>query len=254
MTEHIRDSKKRSASGENTMEPIYDCVDRMGGLTPGEEMTWIPVFVAELTATAPTAAYASSCFGTFDLAYAVTSPTSFDVTLTLGDKKSMTCHEYLMFANTEAWHMEVFYGTGTHVLTFNMPSLIEQEDVSNNGISVFMSCYGVVKETEAVLRMMEMLIDVNNKDYEIPDYMANTVRQFLLESMDYDVPPSPVPFVDSDKSLVTSGDFFGVTRLDGLNPMIMYGTGSHIGHCTTALEFDDGLFIVESQGAAFWPV
>lgn len=125
MTEHIRDVKKRQASGENTMQPIYDCVDRMADLKEGEEMTWIPVFVAELTTAAPTAVYNSSCFGTFNLDYAITSPTSFDVTLTLGDKKSMTCHEYLMFANTEAWHMEVFYGTGTHVLTFNMPTTIE---------------------------------------------------------------------------------------------------------------------------------
>jgi hypothetical protein len=47
------------------------------------------------------------------------------VAITLGDKKSLTCHEILLFANTEAWHMETFYGNGKHVLTFNMPDLIE---------------------------------------------------------------------------------------------------------------------------------
>lgn len=99
-----------------------------------------------------------------------------------------------------------------------------------------------------------MMIDVNHQSYEIPDYMANTDRQFLLETMGYDLPPRTINFVDIDESMVKSGDFFGVTRLDGLNPLIMYGTGSHIGHCTTALQFDDGLYIVESQGAAFWPV
>lgn len=35
MTEHIRDLKKRKAGGENTMEPIYDCINRMGDLKPG---------------------------------------------------------------------------------------------------------------------------------------------------------------------------------------------------------------------------
>lgn len=121
--------------------------------------------------------------------------------------------------------------------------------MSLNGINVFKSCYGIAKETEAILRMMEMFVDVDRKSYEIPDYMANTDRQFLLEAMGYDLPPRPINFVDIDQSLVKSGDFFGITRLDGLNPLIMYGTGSHIGHCTTALEFDDGLYIVESQGA-----
>lgn len=127
-----------------------------------------------------------------------------------------------------------------------MPSLIEQEDVGISGISIFKSCYGIIKETESILRFMEMFINVNRKNYEIPDYMANTDRQFLLESMGYDLPPRPTNFVDIDQSLVKSGDFFGITRLDGLNPLIMYGTGSHIGHCTTALQFDEGLYIVES--------
>lgn len=33
----------------------------------------------------------------------------------------------------------------------------------------------------------------------------------------------------------------------------MYGTGSHLSHSTMALRFDGELYIVESQGAGFWP-
>jgi len=72
--------------------------------------------------------------------------------------------------------METFYGNGSHVLTFNMPSLVEQEDVGLTGINIFMSCYGVAKETESILRFMEMFVDVDRKSLEIPDYMANTDR------------------------------------------------------------------------------
>ena len=42
-------------------------------------------------------------------------------------------------------------------------------------------------------------------------------------------------------------------RLDGLDPIIMYGTGSHIGHSTMALRFDGELYVVESQDAWYWP-
>jgi len=66
--------------------------------------------------------------------------------------------------------------------------------------------------------------------------------------------PRETNFVDIDPALVQSGDFFGVVRLDGTSPMIMYGTGAHLSHCLMALEFDDGLYIVESQGAGYWPV
>jgi len=42
-------------------------------------------------------------------------------------------------------------------------------------------------------------------------------------------------------------------RLDGLDPIIMYGTGSHIGHSTMALRFDGELYVVESQDVWYWP-
>jgi len=42
-------------------------------------------------------------------------------------------------------------------------------------------------------------------------------------------------------------------RLDGLDPMIMYGTGSRSGHSVVALRFDGEPYIVESQDAWYWP-
>ena len=44
-----------------------------------------------------------------------------------------------------------------------------------------------------------------------------------------------------------------IFRLDGLDPIIMYGTGSHIGHDTMALRFDGELYVVESQDVWYWP-
>jgi len=51
---------------------------------------------------------------------------------------------------------------------------------------------------------------------------------------------------DYDESLINSGDFLSITRLDGLDPIIMYGTGSHAGHSVMALRMDGELYIVES--------
>lgn len=43
-------------------------------------------------------------------------------------------------------------------------------------------------------------------------------------------------------------------RLDGLDPIVMLGTGSHAGHTTMALRIDGVLNVVESQDAWYWPV
>jgi len=59
--------------------------------------------------------------------------------------------------------------------------------------------------------------------------------------------------VDLDESLIQSGDFFAIIRFDGLDPIIGYGTGSHVGHCTMALWVDGELNIVESQSGWYWP-
>lgn len=46
-----------------------------------------------------------------------------------------------------------------------------------------------------------------------------------------------------------------VFRLDGLDEIIMYGTGSHVGHSVMAMWFPDGeLYVVESQDGWYWPV
>ena len=59
--------------------------------------------------------------------------------------------------------------------------------------------------------------------------------------------------VHISEDLISSGDFFVIMRLDGLDPMIMYGTGSHGAHCVMALRFEGELYIVESQDAWYWP-
>ena len=84
--------------------------------------------------------------------------------------------------------------------------------------------------------------------------MTDAALRFISETIDYNMEPRPIQNIDIDESLIQSGDFFGIARLDGSCSMIMCGTGSRFSHCTEALWFEDGLYIVESQGAGYWPI
>merc|ERR1719476_237269 len=54
---------------------------------------------------------------------------------------------------------------------------------------------------------------------------------------------------------IHSGDFLGVIRLDGLDPMLAWGMGSRTGHTTVALWEDGQLYVVESTAnSSYWPV
>lgn len=51
-----------------------------------------------------------------------------------------------------------------------------------------------------------------------------------------------------NESLIQSGDFLGIIRMDGLDPMLAWGMGSSTGHTTIAMRDENGeLFVHESQ-------
>jgi len=60
--------------------------------------------------------------------------------------------------------------------------------------------------------------------------------------------------IQIDEALIQSGDYFAITRMDGLDQIIQIGTGSHSGHSVVALRMDGELYIVESQEAWYWPI
>ena len=71
--------------------------------------------------------------------------------------------------------------------------------------------------------------------------------------MDWTLVERQVQAYDYDESNFKSGDVLAIFRLDGIDPLIMYGTGSTIGHCTMALWFEGELYIVEAMENVFWP-
>jgi len=53
---------------------------------------------------------------------------------------------------------------------------------------------------------------------------------------------------------VKSGDFFGIVRLGGLDPMLAWAMGSSTGHTTVALKIDSVLYVTESTvDGSYWP-
>jgi len=81
------------------------------------------------------------------------------------------------------------------------------------------------------------------------DFMSKYATKFKMT-------PRNITTVAIDESLVNSGDFFGIIRLDGLDPMLAWAMGSSTGHTTVALRDEQGdLYVVESNAkGAYWPV
>ena len=88
--------------------------------------------------------------------------------------------------------------------------------------------------------------------------MAKANVSMDKEVMGLELEKRHINLVDVDESLIKSGDFILIMRLDGIDPIIMYGTGSHGAHCGVLIWFPEpdgteALYIIESQDAWYWP-
>lgn len=80
----------------------------------------------------------------------------------------------------------------------------------------------------------------------VPGPVASLNLNFIRDYAGIDMKERKIIDVDIDEDLVHSGDFIGIIRLDGLDPMLAWGMGSTTGHTTIAHRIDGVLHICES--------
>jgi len=88
---------------------------------------------------------------------------------------------------------------------------------------------------------------------KVPAYMEAANIRFMKWALNIELEERTTQKVEIPEEDIQSGDYLAVMRLDGLDPMIMFGTGSRSGHSVMAMRFDGELYIVESQDAWYWP-
>jgi len=183
------------------------------------------------------------------------------LTITTAKPKTDLCHDIFFFGTTEFNQVEDISEEGTHIVTFKNLNADASVDVGRNGIKVYMFCEGYINTFTAVWKTMLAFIGGLTPDPDlpiigshVPPYMEKANIDFLRNVMKYDMEERPIHEVQIDPNTIQSGDFFAIVRLDGLDPMIMYGTGGHVGHTVMALRMDGELYIVESQDGWYWPV
>lgn len=220
-------------------------------LDPSEVFAFLPVYNGAVGPNSTHVAFSGKCWD-FDITYEQTSDTTFDLHINTSNRKSTTCSDNLFFANTEIRHVESFYFKGDHKLTFNIPSN-GAIDLAFGGLKVYHFCSGFKDEIESFFRTLEAFVGgVSDHPFipyigsHTPPYMERANLNFIEAGMGLKIEERPIYEVDVPADYIQSGDFFLIMRLDGLDPIIMYGTGSRGAHCVQALRFDGELYIVES--------
>ena len=259
-TQQIEVNKERMATDD-----IAKCDNRFFSNDTHQAGYFFPVYVGSLNEAEQSTHYTSGlCFQDLTFTYTDSgNPEDIgDVTVTIQSSKakSLMCKDWFFFATVNLYHFQTISSKGSHSVTFTNLSPDAKIDIMRNGIKVYMMCDGYVDTFISVLNTLLAFIGGISSDptkpiagSHVPPYMEKANVEFLHNTMNYNLVERETKEYDYDLSNIHSGDFFAVTRLDGIDPIIMYGSGSHTGHSVMALWIDGELNIVESQDGWYWP-
>jgi len=222
-----------------------------GALLPGSSLSWTANSFRD-----------SACFPAMSADASELQPggapdnNTLVVTFHLRGGTSPLCADLYLLATPTSWHVQRLQRPlrpGVHVLTWQGLSDAEAAELAVNGVRVFHFLEGVTGLLNAAYETAQLFAAEVTAGVSADAAQANA--QFLRDYTLYNLTRrdgSREYIVPEDE--VHSGDMFCVVRLDGLDPMIMWGTGSPCGHTVMALRIDGSLYVVESQTkSAYWP-
>lgn len=169
------------------------------------------------------------------------------------------CSEVLLLGTVSAFQLKSFTLPGKHTVKWKVPAnatAAEYWDLANKGVRVF----GFMKDEVALLADLAITGDmfIAEAVRGVPASVASNNLKFMSLYTDNvmtrrrDNVSSSV--LDVPESLIHPGDFFGVIRLDGLDPMLAWAMGSSTGHTAVALEIAGRIHIAESTTKdSYWP-
>jgi len=172
----------------------------------------------------------------------------------MNDKSTFLCNELYMIGYVGSFDLVTYEFTGDHSSTWSGGWPIEELfDLQNNGLRLFRfpdATFGTAEEVfETMMMFFGALIGAH-----VPDWTAEDNIKFLKDHMDIVMEERPTQRVDISKSEIQSGDFLGIIRMDGLDPMLAWGMGSHTGHTTITWWIDNELYVLESTiSSNYWP-
>jgi len=167
------------------------------------------------------------------------------VTISVGKKRELVCEELYVFGTRSGGHFELLGGKATLVIPWQNPGMASA--ALQYGLGIFVFPYSLEYTAASIAKTAMLFWDPNPNFIELN-------QQFLAERMQWATQERPINHVNLTEDQIQNGDYLGIFRADGLDPMIMWGTGSHTGHTAVALWFPDGLHICESTDTFGVPV
>lgn len=186
----------------------------------------------------------SYCFSSVRFYWISDSDTQVTLYISSYNKQHPQCSDGYVITTGRTYHFAEVLTTGVHKVTFKNLSQFELDFIKFNGIQAFRFCDSMVNIIPDLVMTASLFIgglglnpNIPFFGSHVPMYMQELNVEFIKRANGYQWKKRNAPLFLKDYAAENfrSGDYLLITRFDGLDNIIHYGSGSHNGHSTMAL-------------------
>ena len=227
-----------------------------------EPFYFAPVLRAKLINVGDQFAFPSSCFKRNIATLESMDETKITITLKNSEPRHLVCTDFMLFHTSNLNKVKIITLPGTHKITFDKVTQDDLNEISMNGIKILSLCTSLTNEIKSLVNTAKLFIGGLGTDPKhvvpimrpsIPEEMVEANLRLLKLFNNYIPVRRENKIVNFDKNIIHTGDFVAISRMDGLSPVVMIGSGGNIGHVAVCSWIDGELYVLESQDSWYWP-
>ncbi|CAK68862.1 unnamed protein product (macronuclear) [Paramecium tetraurelia] len=207
--------------------------------------------------------YDDDCFSQMRVSYEYNdAENQVQVTFDPGDyKNGKQCSEFYMIGTTLNYNIVKVKKVQNHKVYFHFRNEKQKEAFKLVGAYIFRTCDHFDYWIGDLLTTIELFFGGFSANPFLgsvfgsvpPDWMVRSNIEFIERATGFRWKERPNVDVEWSEAEIHQGDFLAITRFDGLDQIIEWGTGSRSGHSAVIFEIDGVKWVVESQDAWYWP-
>mmetsp|Transcript_60153 Transcript_60153/g.141596 ORF Transcript_60153/g.141596 Transcript_60153/m.141596 type:complete len:550 (+) Transcript_60153:53-1702(+) len=230
-------------------------VQRSAEGVPGPEYAFVPQYLGSVMPGNSTIEWSSPCFKHASASISLNADkTTVSVTIQLDDRKTLLCDEAYLLATPFHYEILDMALISSKTITWTKTTAEEMQDLAVGGVRVFRFPKSVSDTISSAYETIKLFLGALHGGPGVPKDVAERNLKFLETYAHCEMPPRTASETMIDEDEMQSGDMLGIVRLDGLDPLIMWGTGSHLGHTAVIMRDESGVSVLESQVESnYWP-
>lgn len=249
-----RDSFRRDSFRKGTWTKRHKGRDRHHETLPGPEWSFVPEYIGSLRPGGGGIHWTGNCFNETSSEVNMDPLHNLKVTVEMHSPVAIFCEDAYFIATPFRYDLVDFLLHGKYEINWGKMEGEELEDMTANGVRIFRLSQSVARTIVDTWETLQLFLGALTGGPGVPRSVADKNLNFLSKYANYQMLPA-ANLATVDPSRMRSGDMIGVVRLDGLDPLIMWGTGSHLGHTAILMRAGNGsLYVCESQSKSnYWP-